>query len=293
MAIEAAKAVMDYDHATHVKRDRVKGVFTPGRALFVDVEDSFDMEWALAHGWDDKWHHVAKPAHAEQAIDVVTSALDSNVFDLIIVDSIAALAPSKELEESTEDWQMGLGARLTNKAMRIWPAKLIEISQKSRSGGPVMLCMNQFRLKLGVMFGDPRTMPNGKGQEFAANIIVYTKSSKVIDDSKDDHGIGEYGGLVYKNKTFVSKCNYTYRMALKNLSDGTPKGQIDNTKQMMSLGKSMGLIVDAQPPNPKGWQFGPTYFKTLKEIESRFETDPAFRTLMWRSVISAFGGTPS
>ena len=154
-----------------------------------------------------------------------------------------------------------------------------------------MILLNQFRLKLGVMYGDPRTMPNGKGQEFAAAIIVYTKGAKVSDDAKEDHGYGEYGGVVYKNKTFLPKCNFVYRMALKEQADWA-KGEIDNTKQAMALGRSYGLI-NRPAGSTREWEFNGERFKTLKEIEERFKTDDVFRMLLWRSIVSAFGGAPN
>ena len=79
------------------------------------------------------------------------------------MDSIAALTPTAEIEESTESWQMGLAARLINKAMRRWNASLNRMSQEVDGSGPLLLCLNQFRLKIGVMYGDPRTLPGGKG----------------------------------------------------------------------------------------------------------------------------------
>ncbi len=152
------------------------------------------------------------------------------------------------------------------------------------------MLLNQFRLKMGVMFGDPRTMPHGKGQEFAAAIIVYTKGAKVLDDSKEDHGFGEYAGVVYKNKTFLPKCNYVYRMALKD-QDGWELGEIDNLKQAMALGRKYGLIT-RPPGSTKDWIFNGETFRVLDDIETKFATDPAFCILLWRSIVSAFGGQP-
>jgi recombination protein RecA len=287
LALKAAEQIKDCDHATHLHRSRVDPAeFTPCRVLFVDSEGSFDWDWSVANGWEVDLHCVAQPEYAEQAIDLVTDAIRENVFDLIIVDSIAALTPSKEIEDSSEDWQMGLGARLVNKAMRKWTASLAKTSQQSDVGGPCVIALNQFRMKLGVMFGDPRVLPMGKGQTFAASIIMHTKGAKVVDDEKKEHGFGEYGGCMIKNKTFTPKCNFKYRMALKDHPDWK-KGEVDNIKQLVALCKQYGFITGESPK----WVCDSQKYATLKSIEERLRTEDDFRLLMWRSVVKAFGGS--
>jgi len=287
LALKAAESVKQYDHSTHFHRSRItdQSKFEPGQCLFVDVEHGFDEAWAIANGWDKDLHYVAKPEYAEQAIDIVTAAIRENVFDLIVIDSIAALTPSQEISESTEDWQVGLGARLVNKAMRRWNASLSRLAQQTDAGGPLILCLNQFRLKIGLMFGDPRTLPMGKGQEFASAIMVYMKSAQVKDDEKKEHGIGEYSGVVWKNKLFIPKCNFKFRMALKDHDDWT-KGGIDNQKQLLALAKKYGLI---QQRGSK-WAFGSHLFDTQKQMSEKMQQDTTFCRLVWRSVVNAFGG---
>lgn len=287
MALKAAASVMDYDSTTKLHRTEVDAdKFEPCKVLFIDVEHAFDEQWAIAHGWNPDLCYVAKPEYAEQAIDIVTDAIRKNIFGLIIIDSVAALTPSKEIEESSEDWQMGLGARLTNKAMRRWNASLAKMSQDHAAGGPAVISLNQFRLKLGVMFGDPRTMPNGKGQEFASSIIVYTKSAQVKDDDKAEHGFGEYGGVTWKNKTYIPRVNFKYRMALKDHVDWD-KGTIDNHAQVMSLAKKHNIVVK----DGTKWKVGTESFRVLKDIDAKLKSDPAFFQLLWRSIIAAYGGT--
>jgi recombination protein RecA len=287
MALKAATMVNQYDHQCHLHQSRVKADdFTPGRCLLVDAENSFDEKWAKVHGWDSSLNVVAQPEYAEQAVDIVTDAIRGNMFDLIVVDSIAAFTPSKEVEESSEDWQMGLAARLTNKAMRRWVASLSRVAQENTIEGTCVLCLNQFRLRIGQMFGDPRVLPCGKGQEFAASVIVYTKSPKVVDNEKAEHGMGEYGGYTHKNKTAVPKVHFKYRMALKDHDGDLQVGEVDNFKQLMILGKKYELIGK----DGSKWKVGADRFDTLKEIEAKLQTDEAFRALVWRSVVKAFGG---
>ena len=167
--------------------------------------------------------------------------MKENVFDLIVLDSLAALAPTKELESSTEEWQMGLSARLTNKAMRKWVGK-INKACTDHGTAPLLMCLNQFRINIGQFMGDPRTLPGGKGQNFAASIIIYTKSPDYSDGKEKELSKVKLSGVTHKNKTYVPKMNFTYSLYLKD-EEGSKKGDIDNLKQLQSLGKKYGIIV--------------------------------------------------
>lgn len=284
-AIKAMVEVQKYDHDTKMHKDFVDDdKFTPGTALFVDVEGSFDVEWAKANGFDDSHHIVARPEYSEQAIDIVTTAVEEGVFDLIIIDSLAALAPTKELEASSEEWQMGLAARLINKAMRKWVGKINKASTH-RGTAPLLLCLNQFRINIGQFMGDPRTLPGGKGQLFAASIILYTKSPDYQDSKDKELAKVKLAGTVQKNKTYVPKVNFTYALHLKD-EEGAKKGDIDNLKQMQALGKKYGLIV----VDGGKVSFGDHVFKTQKALMEEVASDPTLFRSMWRSIVKASVG---
>ena len=187
---------------------------------------------------------------------------------------------------------MGLAARLNNKAMRRWNASLNKMSQGGAKGGPTIMCLNQFRMKIGVMFGDPRTLPGGKGQEFCASIIVYTHSTS-YDDTKGkgdkpgkELGIGSYGGVVFKNKTYRPRQKYTFKMGLRN-TDAFDMCQVDNIEQMIAGGKRHNLIVK---DGKAGWKFGKITCRTLKELEGRIRASENTQKLLWRSIIKADTG---
>jgi recombination protein RecA len=291
MAIKACASIEEYDHVTKLHRSRMPAdrmsEFQPGVALVVDLEGAFDLSWAKKNGFNPDHHAVARPETAEQAIDMVTAAVHDNVFDLIVVDSIAAMTPSKELDETSEKWQMGLAARLTNKAMRRWNAKLAKTSQADKGvGGPSILCLNQFRIDLNKSFGDPRTMPNGKGQTFCASVIVYTKSASLEDaDGKSgseakEMAYGTYGGVVHKNKTYVPMVTFKYQMALRDM-EGEPTGTVDNLKQLLALGKKYNLIrVEKDGPH-----FGERKWGTQKALVADLAEDEKLRRLLWRSIV--------
>ena len=286
MALKAMASVEEYDHETKQHRDFVDDdKFTAGTALFVDVEGSFDPEWAASNGVTEGCHAVARPEYSEQAIDIVTAAIEENVFDLIIVDSLAALAPTKELEASSEDWQMGLSARLINKAMRKWVGKINKVSTATGTA-PFLMCLNQFRINIGQFVGDPRVLPGGKGQQFASSIILYTKSPDYQDSKTKEMSHVKLSGTIQKNKTYVPRMNFSYSVHLQDDEDGAKQGDVDNLKQMQSLGKKYGLIV----VDGAKVYFGDKVYKTQKALMQDVANDPEMYRLMWRSIVKAAVG---
>jgi len=285
IATKACVNVQEYDHKTKIHKSLLPegAPFTAGRALYVDVEGSLDKDWAEANGFDSEYHHVARPESSEQAQDIIKDAIRQDIFSLIILDSIEAMTPTTEIEESSEDWQMGLAARLNNKAFRGWNASLAKMAQLKREG-PLLLCVNQFRLKIGkaAMFGDPRTLPGGKGQEFCSCIIIYTNSPKYEDKGEKELSEVILSGNIKKNKTWIARQNYDFKLALKSIKD-SPKGQVNNARQMLLAGKKYKLIVKKEGQ----WAFGETRFRSDEEIMNRLKSSEKLSHLLWRSILKA------
>jgi recombination protein RecA len=283
ISLKAAHAISNYDKATRKHRDLVDpDKFTPCSTLFVDVEGTFDAEWANKQGWNPDTSVIARPDYAEQAIDIIDFALRENTFDLIVLDSIAALTPTKEVTDSAEDWQMGLAARLVNKAMRKWSSSLNKTSQEFSRGGPFLLCLNQIREKLGVMYGDPRVLPGGKGQLFASSLILWTKSAKVLDDPDSKaSAFVTMGGVAKKNKTFIPNREYAFQLALTDTSEYLV-GDIDNDKTIVKFGKKYGVLN-------RDSGFGCEEFRDRTEdlFRIKLRSDPEFRGLLYKRVLEA------
>jgi recombination protein RecA len=134
-----------------------------GTAAFIDAEHALDPSYAKRIGVDVENLLLSQPDNGEQALEIVETLVRSNAVDLIVVDSVAALVPRAEIEGDMGDSHMGLQARLMSQALR----KLTGVI--SRSKGTVIF-INQIRMKIGVMFGNPETTTGGNALKFYASV---------------------------------------------------------------------------------------------------------------------------
>jgi recombination protein RecA len=134
-----------------------------GTAAFIDAEHALDPAYAKRIGVDVENLLLSQPDNGEQALEIVETLVRSNAVDLIVVDSVAALVPRAEIEGEMGDSHMGLQARLMSQALR----KLTGVI--SRSKGTVVF-INQIRMKIGVMFGNPETTTGGNALKFYASV---------------------------------------------------------------------------------------------------------------------------
>lgn len=150
-----------------------------GLAAFIDAEHALDPEFARNLGVNVNDLLVSQPDSGEQALDIVETLVRSSAVDLIVVDSVAALTPRAEIEGEMGDSHMGLQARLMSQALR----KLTGIISKSKT---TVIFINQIRMKIGVMFGNPETTTGGNALKFYASIrmdvrrIAQIKSGEVV-----------------------------------------------------------------------------------------------------------------
>ena len=152
-----------------------------GLAAFVDAEHAFDPDWARKVGVDLDSLYVHQPDSAEQALDVVEDLLRSNALDVVVVDSVAALVPREEMEGEMADVTIGLQARLMSRALR----KLSSIIAKSRT---TVVFINQVRMKIGVMFGNPETTPGGRALKFYSAVRLEIRRITSVKDGDETIG---------------------------------------------------------------------------------------------------------
>jgi len=209
------------------------------RGAFFDVEGTWDSSWARKLGVDTSITYVVQPEYCEQGIDIIDALLRSKEVDVVIVDSLAAMTPSIEIEESVEKQQMGVAAKLINKAMRKWVSSINRRGANSTMK-PVMLVINQERDNIGSYFGGS-VQPGGRGQKFAASIDIKFKKCK-YDDS-DVHSWATVHGTIPKNKTAVPRQEFSFRFYLRDAADGSKTGDTKEYKIVLNRAKEVEIIT--------------------------------------------------
>ncbi|RKX38296.1 MAG: recombinase RecA, partial [Thermotogae bacterium] len=163
-----------------------------GVAAFVDAEHALDPNYAQALGVDLKSLLISQPDYGEQALEIVDELVRSNVVDLIVIDSVAALVPRAEIEGAMGEMQVGLQARLMSQALR----KLAGSVSKSKA---IVIFTNQIRMKIGVFFGSPETTTGGLALKFYSTMRIEVRRGESIKEGKDVIG-NEVHAKVVKNK---------------------------------------------------------------------------------------------
>ena len=149
-----------------------------GIAAFIDAEHAFDANYAANLGVDTDNLLISQPDNGEQALEIADHLISSGAVDLVVVDSVAALTPRSEIEGEMGDSKMGLHARLMSQALR----KLTATISKT---GCTLIFINQLRMKIGVMFGNPETTTGGNALKFYASVRLEIRRIGAIKNGED------------------------------------------------------------------------------------------------------------
>ena len=149
-----------------------------GVAAFIDAEHAFDASYAAALGVDVDNLYISQPDNGEQALEIADHLISSGAVDLVVVDSVAALTPKSEIEGEMGDSKMGLHARLMSQALR----KLTATISKTNC---TVIFINQIRMKIGVMFGNPETTTGGNALKFYSSVRLDIRRIGAIKNGED------------------------------------------------------------------------------------------------------------
>ena len=163
-----------------------------GIAAYIDAEHALDPQWAAKLGVKVEDLYLSQPANGEEALEIVDNLVRSNAFDVIVIDSVAALVPKSEIEGNMGDSTMGVQARLMSQALR----KLTGAISKSKTS---VVFINQIRLKIGVMFGSPETTTGGQALKFFASLRFDIRKVGQIKNAIGD------GSSVFRVKVKIVK----------------------------------------------------------------------------------------
>jgi recombination protein RecA len=163
-----------------------------GNAVFIDAEHALDAAYAQKLGVDVTNLHVAQPDTGEEALEIADHLVRSGAVDVVVIDSVAALVPRAEIEGEMGDSHVGLQARLMSQALR----KLTGSINKSRT---TVIFINQIRMQIGVMFGNPETTAGGRALKFYASVRMDIRRIATLKDG--DTAVGNRTRVkVVKNK---------------------------------------------------------------------------------------------
>jgi len=163
-----------------------------GRAAFIDAEHALDPEYASRIGVKVKDLVISQPDNGEEALNILETLVRSGIINVVVVDSVAALTPRAEIEGEMGAHHVGLQARLLSQALR----KLTAIAAKT---GTMIIFINQIRMKIGIMFGNPETTPGGMALKFYSSVRIDVR--RIAQIKKGDDVIGNRTkAKVVKNK---------------------------------------------------------------------------------------------
>ena len=197
-----------------------------GMAAFIDAEHALDPIYAKKLGVDVDNLLISQPDYGEQALEIAETLVSSRAFDVLVVDSVAALVPKAELEGEMGDSHMGLQARLMSQALR----KLTGIVSKS---GTCMIFINQIREKIGVMFGNPETTTGGRALKFYSSVRLDIRRTNQIKEGE------EVIGSRVKVKVVKNKCAAPFRQAEFDVGYGEG---ISKTGELIDIGIENKII---------------------------------------------------
>lgn len=194
---------------------------------FIDAEHAFDPTYAKNIGLNLDEIYISQPDFGEQALEILETLVRSAAFGVIVVDSVAALTPRAEIEGEMGDSHMGLQARLMSQALR----KLTAISNKT---GTTIIFLNQLRMKIGIMFGNPETTTGGNALKFYSSVrLDIRQKDKILKD-------GKLIGHARKVKVVKNKMAPPFKEATFNMI--YPKG-IDKESSILDAAVELGVVT--------------------------------------------------
>lgn len=225
-----------------------------GTAAFIDAEHALDPQYAKRIGVNIEELLLSQPDNGEQALEITETLVRSNAVDLIVVDSVAALVPRAEIEGDMGDSHMGLQARLMSQALR----KLTGVISRSKA---TVIFINQIRMKIGVMFGNPETTTGGNALKFYSSVRMDIR--RISQIKKNDDIIGNRTRV----KVVKNKMAPPFRQAEFDIMYN--KG-ISYTGDVLDLATKHGMIAKSGP----WFSYDEQKFSGREAIRSYLEEHP-------------------
>lgn len=248
-----------------------KGKPKPFVCYWADLEGDFEPDWATDFGvnLDALW--LSKPESGEEAADTVHGGLATGELDLVVVNSLAHMVPTKEVAESIEHFEPALQARLLNKFFRKI-ASTLNAPSLTEVHRPSILLINQIRFKVGVIFGSPETKPGGEGQGFYSTIEMRVKSDKYEFDDDKLAWLANTSFETQKNKVFVNRIKGAFRFVLRNHEE-MKRGETFEEMTVFAYANKYGLIEGGKG---KPYSIAGREFRVQDDVKAALRSDDKF-----------------
>lgn len=251
--------------------------------VFVDAENSLDLKWVSTMGVDTNRLIVLHPEYAEQAVDFVVEFIHAEDVSMIVLDSIAALISANEIESSAEKVAVGGASLIVGKLYR----KVVVAYTKVKNAGvtpPAFIAINQIRMKIGVMFGSPETMPGGNPPKFASSMTLRVYGKNIMDKKLSPvmPAYKEVSCVLQKWKCPILAVNATYSMQMIE-ANGNKPGYVNDWNTVSAYMKELDYLTKS---DKGGWLMGGVSYPTLEACKSALYGNPAALADMKSTMIS-------
>jgi recombination protein RecA len=250
----------------------------PGVAVYLSTESDWEPDWANDVGVDLDALYFGEMEFGEKGLDIADLVIRGGGADLVVIDSLAFLTPSKEIEDSVGKDHMGVQARMLGKGTRKIISGIMAVGRETGKQ-PTILCTNQVRINLQVMFGNPEVTPGGHAPQFAAVSMMRTRSKPVHNKALGRPSHADVFFKVDKNKTAPPHGEGSYRIMFAN-GEHKRFGDMADEHEMLADAKRLGLAV-----KEKGWQCMGETFKKQEELQKRLESDPLYKREVRRALL--------
>ncbi len=254
------------------------------KAVFMDIEGTYDAGWAAQHGVDNDNLFLVQPQSGEQALDIAIAVMSAGETSIVVVDSLAALIPVRERDASIEDEFIGIGARMISKFCRKTQNTLLD--ERKRDHKPALLLLNQWRTKIGGFSKDNRVLPGGTAQHFLASVKMETLNREFMGkDSRDLETVShnEHSFKIAKNK-MGSGIRHGEFVMIRDTSNPLGAGFVDDARTVATWAKKMGVVTGGG----NSWRVDglDEKFKNLQAICDYFYDNMDFYELLKRRLIT-------